>query len=218
LAVEEEPGGAVGVLLVVGPDVQAVGGVALVEQDRVAGVLLVGPQLQTGAPLVAAADLHGHPAVLGLVEAADLQVAHRAERADADLAVLGHRQPKRAEHLHLAVGGLGDPHGRAGLHSSGGRVRVEGVVFALAPSGSPVGPVDLDDDLAVGAQPARQPSAVAASALHTDPVDAAKRARPGKQRGVASRGGRDRTGAKQPAGVVEHGSDMGLGMGCRPPG
>jgi len=30
-------------------------------------------------------------------------------------------------------------------------VRVEGVVLALAPSGGPIGPVDLDDDLAVGA-------------------------------------------------------------------
>jgi hypothetical protein len=60
-------------------------------------------------------------------------------------------QPQRAEHLHLAVGGLGGSGGRAGLHGSGCGVRVEGVVVALAPLGSPVGPVDLDDDLAVGA-------------------------------------------------------------------
>jgi hypothetical protein len=95
-------------------------------------------------------------------------------------------------------------------------VRVQGVGLALASSGGPVGPVDLDDDLAVGAQPARKPSAVAAGAFHADAVNGAQRARPGKQRGVAGGGGGDRPGVEQPAGLVERGGDVGVGVVSTP--
>jgi hypothetical protein len=53
----------------------------------------------------------------------------------------------------LGVDGAGCSARRSGVQVSG---------LALAPSGGPVGPVDLDNDLAVGAQPGREPGAVAA--------------------------------------------------------
>src|SRR6266545_6452114 len=59
------------------------------------------------------------------------------------------RQPQRTDHLHLAVGGLGLPGRGAGLDRPGGRDRVQVVGLALASPGGPVGPVDLDDQLAV---------------------------------------------------------------------
>jgi hypothetical protein len=57
-----------------------------------------------------------------------------------------------------------------------------------------------------------EPGTVAAGALHADPVHASLRGRSGKQRSVAGRGGGDRAGAEQPAGLVKRGGDVGVGV------
>jgi len=79
--------------------------------------------------------------------------------------------------------------GHAGLHRSGGRVGVQGVGLTLAASSRPGRAGRPRRRPGLGAQPAREPGAVAAGAFHADSVHAPQRARPGKQRSVAGRGG-----------------------------
>ena len=71
-----------------------------------------------------------------------------------------------ANHLDLAIAGLGLDDGLSGLDRPGGGLGIERIGLARASPGRPVGAVDLDHDLAVGGQEAGQPSAVAAGALH----------------------------------------------------
>jgi hypothetical protein len=97
-------------------------------------------------------------------------------------------------------------------------VRVQVVGLALASPGGTVGPVHLDDDLAVSVQPAGEPGAVAAGAFHADAIDPAEGGCPVKQRGVADRGGRDRPGANQPPELVEGDGDVAVGMGIHADG
>jgi hypothetical protein len=85
-------------------------------------------------------------------------------------------------------------------------VEVKSVALALAPSRGPVGPVGLDDGLAVGAKPACEPGAVA----ETGPSVLAQRARPSQQRGVA----RGLVGGC--AGAIELGISMPVFAGAAP--
>jgi hypothetical protein len=73
-------------------------------------------------------------------------------------------RPQTPDHLHQAVTSLGQDRGRSSLDRSGGGLGIEGIGLALAASGGPVWPVDLDHDLAVGGQEPGQGSAVAAGA------------------------------------------------------
>jgi hypothetical protein len=90
---------------------------------------------------------------------------------------------------------------------------VQVVSLALASPGGTIGPVHLDDQLAVGAQPACKPGAVAASAFHADAIHRPEPPRPAKQRSIAARGGGNCPGAKRPAGLVERDGDVAVGMG-----
>jgi hypothetical protein len=82
-----------------------------------------------------------------------------------------------------------------------GRPRgVQVVGLALASPGGTVRPVHLDTQLTVGAQPAREPGAVAAGGFHADAIHRPQPPRPAKQRSVAARvGGIVRVPSGRPA-------------------
>jgi hypothetical protein len=97
--------------------------------------------------------------------------------------------PEHPQHLHHAIGGLGQPGRLAGLHRTGGGLGVDRIGLAMAAAGGPVGPVDLHDPLPVRVQEAGQLGAVATGALDTERLDLAQRASPAQQLGVAGAGG-----------------------------
>src|SRR4029453_11068188 len=92
-------------------------------------------------------------------------------------------------HLHRAVLGLGGPGGFPSLDGAGGGIGINWVALAAPAAGCPVGPVDLQDPLAVGSQEADQAGAVAAGAFHPPHIDLAEPARPAQQLAVASPAG-----------------------------
>jgi hypothetical protein len=94
--------------------------------------------------------------------------------------------------------------------------RRQGVGLALAPAGGPVGPVDLEDLLAVGAQEAGQRGAVAAGPLDPERGDFAELPRPVQQVLVASRAGGHQRAGNTPAELVTRGCDVHLAVGVDP--
>jgi hypothetical protein len=74
--------------------------------------------------------------------------------------------PQRTDHLHLPGSGLGGHGGLASLHRAGGGLSVGRVGLAAAPTGLAVGPVDLQNDLALSDKETGQGGAVGAGALH----------------------------------------------------
>jgi hypothetical protein len=71
--------------------------------------------------------------------------------------ILAHRRPssntQHADHLDVAVGGLGCPAGLSRQDRPGGVLRVDDVVLAATAPVSTIGSVDLDHDDPLSAQP-----------------------------------------------------------------
>ena len=106
----------------------------------------------------------------------------------------------------------------AGLHRPGGGLGVEGVGLAVAAPGLAVGPVDLQDGLAVGGEEAGQGGAVGAGALHAPGDGLAEPARPGEQVVVAGGGGGDLDGVDAAAELVVGVGDVDVQVGVDPDG
>src|SRR4029453_14203653 len=126
--------------------------------------------------------------------------------------------PQAADHLHLAVAGLGHHPGLSGLDGSGGGLGIEGVGLALAAPGLTVGSVDLDHDLGVGGQEAGEGSPVAAGALHPPDDRLSQLVGPAQQLLVAGRGGGDLDGGHRAAELVVGVGDMEIQVGVDPDG
>ena len=85
-------------------------------------------------------------------------------------------------------------------------------------AGRPVGPVDLEHDLALIAKEAGQGGAVAAGALHTPGVDLAEPPGLGEQVPVAGGGGRDADHGQAAAECVLGVGDVDVQVGIDPDG
>jgi hypothetical protein len=131
--------------------------------------------------------------------------------AGLDRRALGHAQ--HADRFHTAVGGLGGTKGFTGLDCPGGSDRVDGVGLAMATPGAPVGPVDLDHDEALLAQPAGQPCTPTAGALDPDAVNDPELRCPLDEFVESAGGGRDSDCAEMAAELVERCGDVGVGVG-----
>jgi hypothetical protein len=127
--------------------------------------------------------------------------------------------PQRADHLHLPGSGLGGHGGLAGLHRAGGRLGVGRVGLAAVAAGGPVGPVDLQDDLAVGGEEAGQGGAVGAGAFHPPGVDdLAEPARPDEQVLIAGGSGGGAAGVDAAAQLVVGVGDVQVEVSVDPDG
>jgi hypothetical protein len=136
--------------------------------------------------------------------------------AGLDGALAGH--PQAADHLDRAVLGLGGAGGHSGLDGAGGGVGIDWVALAMAAASRPVGPVDLQDSLAVGGQEAGQPGAVTAGALHPPGHGLAQALGPAQQLGVAGGGSRGHGGGQPTSLLVPSSSDMAMLVGVDPDG
>jgi hypothetical protein len=103
-----------------------------------------------------------------------------------------------------------------GLDGSGGDLGVQRVGLAAPAPGLAVGTVDLDHDLAVTVQEARQPSPEAAGTFDPPALDLAQALGPAQQLGIAGRSGRDADGVQAPTKAVVGHRDVDLGVGIDP--
>ena len=125
-------------------------------------------------------------------------------------------QPQGADHLDLAIPGLGLPDDRPGLHGPRGRFGVERIgLAASAPCLSvvAVGALDFDDGHAARTEPARQPGAVTPGPLDPDLLDHPEVTRPRQERREASGRRRDAAGSQAPTELIERHPDVLIGMG-----
>jgi hypothetical protein len=107
----------------------------------------------------------------------------------------GPSHPQAAHHLHQVAAGLGNGGDLPGQHRSSSRLGIHRVRLAPPPAGGAVGPVDLQDQLALGTEEARQAGPIAAAALHPERLHLAKLAGPLQHGTVAGgRGGKVRKG------------------------
>jgi hypothetical protein len=104
------------------------------------------------------------------------------------------------------------------LDGSGGGLGVQGVGLTAPAAGLSVRAVDLDHDLAVAMQEARQPSPEAARTFDPPALDLAQALRPAKQLGIAGRSGRNADRVHAPPEAVFGDRDVDLGVGVDPDG
>jgi len=98
----------------------------------------------------------------------------------------GSGHPQTPHHLHQVAAGLGDRGDLPGQHRSSRRLGIHRVRLAPPPAGGAVGPIDLQDQLALGTEKARQTGAIAAAALDPERLDLTKPAGPIQQGAIAA--------------------------------
>ncbi len=123
------------------------------------------------------------------------------------------RVERRADHLHLAVGALGQAGGGARQHGAGRRLGVYGVGLAGAEQIPPLGADHLAHLYPLGGQETGEARAEGARSLHAHTLDAAEILSPPHEPAVTILRSRHAYGAQAPAEPIEGDGDVGILMG-----
>jgi hypothetical protein len=120
---------------------------------------------------------------------------------------------ENADHLGVAVRGLGENGTAAGEDRAGGELRVDGIGLTAAAKVAALGPFDLEDVHALRSEEAGEAGAVGAGALNAGDENLAERGGPEEELAVARRRGRKGFGAEEDTQWIDKSSGVGVEVG-----
>jgi hypothetical protein len=121
-----------------------------------------------------------------------------------------------SDHLDVAVAALGDRVGSTCQDGSRRGLGIDRVGLAAAPTSGTVGPVHLDDTMALLVQVAGEVRAPTSGAFDTEPSDRSESDGPVLEPLRASQGGRDSELAESPTHLVDRHCDVDVGVSVDP--